>query len=228
MLSGFFSEIIKCAAGDNQAAHWSLFVCAAAMTVLAPLGATLKRWHHWRDREAEVDVLDGCLFSPMFYFCLIAVVFAAINAFLLQQVYGKSEPNAGVFVGSVLGGLALMIVHTVLVYRYFSRPKSAPHLRFLLSGTSAVLGDFFLFANMVLFQLVWNLMCSVGLPPLDGVGDFVLRLLALVFLALLVYFPPRVFYLVDDINKPRTWVMIALANLPVVLRLLLGTTAAQT
>lgn len=226
MLSGSFSEIIRRAAGDDQAAQWSLFACAAAMMILAPLGATLKRWHHWRDRESDVDVLKGCLFSPIFYFCLIAVVFASVNAYVLQQVYGKSEPNAGVFVGSVLGGLVMMTVHTWLVYRYFSRPKNAPRSRFLLSGTSAVLGDFFLFANMVLFQMVWNMLGSAGLPPPGGVGDFVLRLVALVFLALLVYFPPRVFYLADDSKKPRTWVMIALANLPIVLRLLFGSPAA--
>jgi hypothetical protein len=53
--------------------------------------------------------------------------------------------------------------------------------------------------------------------------DALLRLGVLVFLALLLYFPPRMFYLAQDIGRPRTWAMILLANSPVITRLLLGT-----
>jgi len=39
---------------------------------------------------------------------------------------------------------------------------------------------------------------------------------------MLIYFPPRIFYLREDINRPRAWLTIGLANLPLITRLLLG------
>jgi hypothetical protein len=39
----------------------------------------------------------------------------------------------------------------------------------------------------------------------------------------LIYFPPRMFYLYEDINRGRTWAMMFLANSPVIFRVLIGT-----
>jgi hypothetical protein len=44
----------------------------------------------------------------------------------------------------------------------------------------------------------------------------------LCFIALLVYFPPRMFYLAEDVDRPRTWLTMLLANSPVILRVLFG------
>jgi hypothetical protein len=74
---------------------------------------------------------------------------------------------------------------------------------------------------MLLFQLIWNLLSLAGVGPPSGVGDAVARLLVLVFLALLLYFPPRMFYLAEDAGRGRTWLMILLANAPVIARGLL-------
>jgi hypothetical protein len=60
-----------------------------------------------------------------------------------------------------------------------------------------------------------------------GVLEFGGRLFFLCFIALLVYFPPRMFYLAEDINHPRTWMTMLLANSPVILRVLLGTDATS-
>lgn len=223
-LTRAFAGVARRAAADDTGAQATLFAIVVAMMVLAPAGATLKRWHYHARRVAEggAGPPDGCLFSPVFYFCLTAVVFSAAISFVLQNVYGRGEPAAAVFVLSVFGGLALMVAHTVLVYRYFSPPRAEPKSAFLRDRASGLLGDLCLFANMVLFQLVWNLLGSVSLPKPTGLADFVLRLGLLAFLALLLYFPPRMFYLAEDIGKPRTWVMILLANAPVIARLLLG------
>ena len=167
--------------------------------------------------------MSGCLFNPIFYFCLTAIIFATVNAFILERVYGRKEPNGDVFVTSIFLGIALMILHTVLVYRYFSPPKKAPKSAFLRGRASAFLGDAFLFVNMVLFQLLWNLLALLKVPHPTGLTDFVLRFLFLLFLALLLYFPPRMFYLADDIGKRRTWLMILLANSPILARVLIGT-----
>ena len=46
---------------------------------------------------------------------------------------------------------------------------------------------------------------------------------SLCFIALLIYFPPRMFYLAEDINRGRTWLTMLLANSPVIVRVLIGT-----
>lgn len=224
VLAGLFAATLRRASAGDRTATNVLFAMGVAMFVLAPLGATLKRWHFHRRRPdaKEIDEMGGCLFNPIFYFCLTAVIFSAINAFVLQTVYGKVEPDGGVFVSTLFGGIVLMVLHTVLVYRYFSAPKAPPKSAFLRGPASAFLGDACLFANMVLFQLVWNLLSMVEAPPPSSVFDFVFRFLILAFLALLLYFPPRMFYLAEDIGKRRTWLMILLANSPILVRFMFG------
>lgn len=226
LLMGFFEGVLRRATADDPGAILFLFGCSVALFVLAPIGATLKRWHYHQRREGRgsnvTDHLGGCLFNPIFYFCLAAVIFAAVNAFILQQVYGRREPNGAVFVTSIFVGIGLIITHTVLVYRYFSPPRHPPTSAFLRSNTAAILGDVCLFANMLLFQVIWNAFSFIGVGRPSGVAEVVGRLGLLVFLALLLYFPPRMFYLAEDIRRPRTWLMILLANSPVITRLLLG------
>ncbi|MBS1715804.1 MAG: hypothetical protein JST30_15865 [Armatimonadetes bacterium] len=228
LAESFLKAIVR--ADKDADAQALLFTVATALMVLAPTGAVLKRWHRYKRGRPESgteqrDPTDGCLFNPIVYFCTTALIFATANAFLLQKLYGKSEPDGGVFVGSVFLGIGLMVTHTVLVYRYFSVPKSEPRSEFLKGRASAVIGDACLFANMFVFQLVWNLLALVDVPPTTGPVDFVFRLFVLCFLALLFYFPPRMFYLADDIGKLRTWVTILQANLPVLIRVMIGTTA---
>jgi hypothetical protein len=223
MLSRYFVETIHRASAGDSGASIFLFSVGVALFVLAPLGAVLKRWHyHQRRRESQVDPAEGCLFNPIFYFCLTALIFASVNAAILQKVYGRKEPDGGVFVGSIFLGIALMIAHTILVYRYFSPPKGPPRSAFLRSPLSAFLGDACLFVNMVLFQLIWNLLSFAEIGKPSGVGEFVGRLLVFAFLALLLYFPPRMFYLAEDIGKGRTWLMVLLANSPILYRVLAG------
>ena len=225
LLEGFFLGVLRRAAASDPLAMSILFVCSVALLVLAPLGATLKRWHYHRRLEGHpVDLSKGaagCLFNPIFYFCLTAVIFAMVNAFVMQSLYGNRDPGGAVFAFALFTGLALIITHTVLVYRFFSPPKKAPSSPFLRSPASEVVGDVCLFVNMLLFALVWNLLSFTGLGSPSGPVDFVARLLVLCFLALLLYFPPRMFYLAEDAGKGRTWLMILVANAPVIARLLL-------
>jgi hypothetical protein len=227
VLTELFVGVMRRAAVDDPGAISIVFGLSVALFVLAPLGATLKRWHyHQRRGGGKVadagDGLGGCLFNPIFYFCLAAVIFAAVNAFIMQRVFGNRDPGGAIFVSSILIGLALIILHTFLVYRYFSPPRRPPKPVFLRGAASELVGDACLFANMLLFQLVWNTLSLAGLPPPSGVVDVVGRLLVLSFLALLLYFPPRVFYLAEDVRRPRTWLMILVANSPVIARVLLG------
>lgn len=233
MLSEQFFRLLKRASADHFDAQFALFLGGVALFVLPPVGATLKRWHfHKRlteqGKESRVmEDLGGCLFNPIFYFCLTVVIFSAINAYIMQLVFKRSEPSAGIFVGSIFLGLALMIAHTVLVYRFFSPPKKPPTSEFLLSPRSETIGDICIFVNMLLLQLVWNILGLVPFGPISSLMDLGGRLFLVSFLALLIYFPPRMFYLAEDIKLPRTWAMILLANLPLVIRVLLGSGSGE-
>ena len=86
-----------------------------------------------------------------------------------------------------------------------------------------MLGDACIFLNMILFQVIWNLLTFAQLGRPSGPLEFFGRLFFLCFVALLIYFPPRMFYLAEDINRPRTWLTMLLANSPVIVRVLVGT-----
>jgi hypothetical protein len=226
LLSTAFLGLIERASDGKFDAQLILFLGGIALFILPPAGATLKRWNfHQRlkGKKADIDVkLGGCLFNPIFYFCLTVVIFAGINAAILQFFFKNGDPGAAISVISILLGMALMVTHTILVYRYFMAPKKPPRSEFLRSQTSELVGDIFIFVNMLLLQLVWNLLTLIELDPVSGALDLAVRLFLLIFVALLIYFPPRMFYLAEDLRKPRTWVMILLANSPVIARVLLG------
>ena len=76
---------------------------------------------------------------------------------------------------------------------------------------------------MILFQVIWNTLTFAPFGRPSGPLEFFGRLFFLCFLAMLIYFPPRMFYLVEDINRGRTWATMLLANSPVIIKVLIGT-----
>ena len=52
--------------------------------------------------------------------------------------------------------------------------------------------------------------------------DIVGRLLVVSACAALLYFPARIYYLVEDKHRALTWVTMLLANLPLILRITLA------
>jgi hypothetical protein len=232
-LTRLFIEIFGEVSAENPLAKLVLgFVCLA-MFILPALGAVLKRWHfHQRLKaegktvESENTVLSGCLFNPLFYFCLNLVIMSAIITGLGEQLLGKNlVNNAPVFITSIFIGLGVTIVQTFLIYQYFSSPKNPPRQKFLREPQSETLGDICIFLNMIFFQVAWNLLTFAPLGRVSSFIDFAGRLFFLSFVALLIYFPPRIFYLAEDINRPRTWLTMLLANSPVIVRILFGTSS---
>jgi hypothetical protein len=192
------------------------------LLVLAPAGATLKRWHvYQRKNDGQSDPTGSCLFNPIFYLCLMFVVYAAVQAYIFQRMYGHSEPDGDVFMGSICGGILVCIVHTWLVYRYFSPPSKPPRLAFLRNPISGRIGDVLIFAKATIFQLFWNLFVDIGFPRVSSVGEALSRVPILIFMALLLYFPPRIFYLARD-RKSSDWLWMLFANLPTILRFVIG------
>jgi hypothetical protein len=228
LLTGQFIKLFNEVSAENPLAQFVLTVVLIAMWVLPAAGAVLKRWRFQQRRDAVTmdnhSWLAGCLFNPLFYFCLNLVISAAIFASAGNLLFGsRGANNAPVFVSGIFAIMFLTIVQTYLIYSYFSPRKKPPRWEFLRTPQSETLGDVCLFLNMILFQVFWNMLTFAGLGRPSGAVEFFGRLFFLSFIALLIYFPPRMFYLAEDINRRRTWLMMLLANSPVIVRVLIGT-----
>ena len=227
-----FSEV----SAENPLAKLALGLTFLTMWILPAAGAVLKRWHFHQRLKAQGKVVDleetsvgGCLFNPIFYFCLNLVISSAVLASLGDVLLGRRAlDTAAVFVPMIFAILILTIIQTFLIYRYFSPPKKPPRSQFLRRSQSETLGDICLFVNMILFQVFWNMLTFAPLGHPSGVIEFLGRLFFLSFIALLIYFPPRMFYLAEDINRRRTWLTMLLANSPVIVRVLIGTGSDST
>lgn len=230
ILSAFVIGLFQGVSAENQTPKRLIGLIFLAMWLLPAVGAVLKRWHfHQRLKEAgqtfdaDQTKLGGCLFNPIFYFCLNLVITSAVLTGLGDALFGrKLLNNGGIFVPLVIAGFILTVFQTFLIYRYFSAPKEPPRSAFLRDPRSALLGDLCIFVNMMLFQVFWNMLTFAPLSPPGSVLEFGGRLFFLCFIALLVYFPPRMFYLAEDVDRPRTWLTMLLANSPVILRVLFG------
>lgn len=236
LLTGQFINLFSQVSAENPSAKLTLGLTFAAMWVLPAVGAVLKRWHFHQRLEAQGITVDseetklaGCLFNPLFYFCLNLVITSVVIASLGEFVFGRRGlDTAAVFIPLIFAGMILTIVQTYLIYRYFSPPKKPPQSKFLLSPQSETLGDICLFLNMILFQVFWNMLTFADLGHPSSLLELGGRLFFLSFIALLIYFPPRMFYLAEDINRRRTWLTMLLANSPVIIRVLIGTGSNST
>lgn len=229
-LTGLFVDLFQYASADEPLAQFALSLAFLGMWTLPAAGAVLKRWRFHQRVKPSGETLDldsnlsGCLFNPIFYFCMNLVLLSAILTGLGEFLFGRALLNNGaIFVPMIVTGLILTILQTFLIYRFFSAPKKPPRYEFLLRPESETLGDICIFVNMILFQIAWNLLTFARLGRPSGPAEFVGRLFFLCFIALLIYFPPRMFYLAEDINRPRTWLTMLLANSPVIVRILIGT-----
>ena len=227
---GYVVELFRHADAGEPLARFVLSLACVAMWILPPAGAVLKRWHFHQRLKAEGQSLDtntnlgGCLFNPIFYFCLNLVLVSAILVGMGEFLFGdRLLKNGALFVPLTIAGLICTIFQTYLIYLYFSAPKKPPRNEFLRRPESETLGDIFIFANMIMFQIAWNMLTLAELGRPSGVAEFLGRLFFLCFIALLIYFPPRMFYLAEDINRRSTWLTMLLANSPVIVRILIGT-----
>ena len=232
IVSAAVIELARGVSAEDSAAKFLLSLVFLAMWLLPALGAVLKRWHfHQRLKAAgktfdsEATRLAGCIFNPIFYFCLNLVITSVVLTGLGDAVFGKAlMNNVPLFVSLVIASFFITVVQTYLIYRYFSAPKGAPRSKFLKDPRSELVGDLCIFLNMMLFQVFWNMLAFAPLGPPGGWLEFGGRLFLLCFIALLFYFPPRMLYLAEDIDQPRTWLTMLLANSPVILRVLFGAT----
>jgi len=229
-LTGYFLQLFQLASNDERLAQFVLSSMCLSMYVLPAAGAVMKRWHfhHRLQKEGKTVEWDsnvgGCLFNPIFYFCLNLVLMSAIVTGVGSFLFGRRLlENGAIFIPLIFLGMSCTIVQTYLIYRYFSPPKKPPRSEFLRQPESEVLGDICIFVNMILFQVMWNTLTFAPFNRPSGPLEFFGRLFFLCFIAMLIYFPPRMFYLVEDIDRRRTWATMLLANSPVILKVLIRT-----
>jgi len=207
LLTQQFIKLFGEVSAENPLAKLGLSITSIAMWILPAAGAVLKRWRHHLRRDPESkpvyeSVPGGCLFNPLFYFCLNLVISAAVLTSVGDLLFGKrGMDSAAIAVPTIIGIFFLTVFQTFLIYRYFSPPKQPPRWKFLTTTQSAMLGDVCLFLNMILFQVFWNMLTFAPLSPPGSVLEFGGRLFFLCFIALLVYFPPRMFYLAEDVDR---------------------------
>ena len=203
----------------------------------------MKRWHYHqrlgrargegtrgvkRNAGPADNVAVGCLLHPAFYLAVSLCLAVTAVALLGTQIFGADfHQNGAIFLPLLLGSLVLSVIQTVAVYSYFKPPSIEPassafRSAFRRDPRSALLGDICIYLNMICFQLLWNVAISSPFGRVTGFEDLAGRAFFLFFVALLIYFPPRIFYLAEDINRPTAWLTMFLANSPVILRVLLG------
>jgi hypothetical protein len=236
LLAKSLLDLVNEASAGDTFAQLGLMGLTLGVLILPGTGAVLKRWHFHQRLKAEgkaiaaqPTLLSGCLFNPLFYFCLNLLITAAVMTFLLGLMKPGRSSEQAVFVTSSFLGVGVAAFQTYLVYHYFSPPKREPKLEFLRDPRSEVLGDACILLNMIFFQTVWNLL-PMTLPPrppsVSVFAEIMFRLFVFGFATMLIYFPPRIFYLREDIKRPGAWATILLANMPSVVRLLLGARSA--
>jgi len=228
LLVNLFFNIFRQASGGNRLAKFVVALFYLGMLVLPSVGAVLKRWPlHERmkargEKEASGGWLPfGCFFIPFIYLAVNMWVTLGV-ALSLMDAFPDSALANSASATLLLVGLVYNVFQTVLVFRYFSPPKHKPKSAFLRSPRAELLGDVCVFVNMILFQVVLNYQATVF--PLFHEGRFVDRFIPLLIFALLMYMTGRIFFLVEDIRRPRTLLTILLANSVVIVCTLLAGT----
>ena len=208
----------------------------AGLLFLQPLGPILKRWSFHQRFKFKTDSAAGCLliWFMFVYLTMMLLISGAAVIILSEAIFEKGQMAADIGLLFILGGFVLSIANTVFIYRYFLRPKKEPRWKFLMMPQAALLGDVLMFLNVICLQILWNSLTVSKLfwevllsTPLGGkhgtFAEILGRFIAIGALALLVYFPARIFYLAEDKNRKLTWLTMLLANLPLILRAVFAT-----
>jgi hypothetical protein len=227
LLVKLFLDMYRQASAGVVIARCGLLLFYLGMLVLPTVGAILKRWHvHQRIKKtgkAEDDngcLPFGCLFVPVVYLIVNMWITLGVSLTVLD-LFPDSEFGNTASSSLLIFGLGYNVFQTVIVFRYFTPPKREPESRFLRDPRSEVLGDVCIFLNLILYQVLlnWGTLIYPGFHE----GSLKDRFFTVLIFALLTYITGRIFFLVEDIRHPRTWLTILLANVVVILRVLFAT-----
>ena len=229
---GFVSQ-----AEDDAFAKTAISLFLIGLFVLQPLGPILKRWsfhQHFRSFANDQNGLISFLLSAYKFFYIAAMW---IMIYLAYRYFSSAFPDfhsERIEKIVVAGAFVLPVVIGFVIFTYFRKPKKPPRWKFLMTRQAEALGDLCMFLNVICFQMLfsvyvssphfWNVLHKI---TRQASGEFVQslsgRLYIAVIAALLAYFPPRIFYLVIDQHRKITWLMMLLANLPLIVAIVFYT-----
>jgi hypothetical protein len=209
----------------SAVARAAVAIFCLGLVFLQPIGAILKRRRAHSRKPDLHNVPAGCLILPAYFLTQLIFLIGASGQ-IVDMVYGRTSSSGSsdyfglppqVFMLLFLGIPALAIGNTFVVYFYFQQPTHKPIVPWLETPRSEAFGDVFLFLNMIGFQAFWGLLMS---SLVEDHSTIVGRLSMFAFITLLIYIPPRLFYLAEDGKRPIVWLTMLLANLPALLRIL--------
>lgn len=225
-----FSQRLVSQAEYDVFAKLTIGLFLAGVFFLQPLGPLLKRWSFNNRSRFETNSPAGCLLSwfMLCYLVMMMLISSAATIILTEVFFEKGSPASQVGLLLVFAGVILSVVNAVIIYRYFKKPKKQPRWKFLTTPLAARLGDTLMFLNVICLQILWNCLTvatsfwehliSTPLGRPGSLTDILGRFIVIGCLALLVYFPARIFYLAEDKNRKITWLTMLLANLPLIVR----------
>lgn len=207
---------------DDPYAKLAMGLYLASLVFLQPVAAILKRRRaHARNGERFADWGDNPMNRIWLLYFIAQLMFSIFGSVILveaaNQLSGKSYTVS--LVAPLFFGIpALAFVNTFILYFYFLPIKHAPVFKFLETPQAEALGDLCLFINLLCYQMFWLYLMTENIKDHRSVLE---RLFFFGFCAVFIYFPPRLFYIVENYERPRTWLMMALANAPILIRLLI-------
>jgi hypothetical protein len=218
VLARLFADVTQDAKTDVQSKSATI-AFFLGICLLSPVGAILKRRSaHQRNPDLGTDTV-GCLWLPYFLSQLMFWIFAGVMyGELLEQTSGDSSASTRLFLPLFIGIPLAAVFNTLVFFFYFLKPKHEPVFKFLQWPLAESLGDTFLFVNLIGYQVLWLHLMSELVKDHKGLFD---SLFTFAFTAVFIYIPPRLFYLVENRERPRVWWMMLLSNSPILLRLLL-------
>src|SRR5882672_1682849 len=228
-------------AEENAFAKGVIGLFLAGLFVLQSLGPILKRWsfhQHFKSFANVESSLTSFLLSVYKFFYIAAMwilIYLAYSYFSEAFPDFHSERMEKIVVA---GAFVLPVVSGFVIFKYFRKPKKPPRWKFLMTAQAEALGDLCMFLNVICFQMLfsvyvssphfWNVLHKI---TRQASSEFFRSLSGRLYIAgiaaLLAYFPPRIFYLVIDQRRKITWLLMLLANLPLILAIVFYTPSPQ-
>lgn len=222
ILARLFSDFAH-QAKDDAFSKAAMGLFCLSLVFLQPIGAILKRrGAHQRNAERFKDWRDNPMNNLWILYFISQLMFSIFASVLLvetaNQISGKSH-FASLFVPLFFGIPMMAFVNTFIVYFYFLPVKHEPVFKFLASPQAELLGDICFFVNLICYQIFWLYLMAENIKDHQGLVE---RIFYFAFCAVFIYFPPRLFYVVENWDRPRAWLMMLAANLPIIVRVLFG------
>jgi hypothetical protein len=236
LLGSLSREFILRAESDPRA-KLAVGLFFLAVLLLQPWGPWLKRRpFHQRHPEPgqQKDSLAGCGVGLIAFCYLIALIIiaGAASTMISEVVLAAYPAGETIAPAAFLVGVAWAIGCAVVFVRFFLPPKK-PGLGFLGAARTEAWADLSIYLNLILLQIVWGAVMSSAIfwevvikTPLGRPNSWTAilgRFIVLAVVALMVYLPPRIFFLLEQ--RRRRWAVLTMlvANLPIILKALLAT-----